>query len=99
MPEPADRHPELLGHPKLGAAGEHRVWSATRSAILVRAVPGALLQQHGRQLFPLEATTKLVVIIGITPTPVLLPGACNGDNGLRPVTTISQASLKSPAGT
>ena len=43
--------PEHLGHPKLGVASELRVWSATRSAILVRAVPGALLQQHGRQLY------------------------------------------------
>ena len=40
-----------------------------------------------------------VVIIGITPTPVVLPGACTGADGLRPVTTISQGSLKSPTGT
>jgi len=30
-----------------------------------------------------------VAIIGITPRAVVLPGACNGDDGLRPVTTIS----------
>jgi len=40
-----------------------------------------------------------VVIIGITPTPVVPPGGCNGDDGLRPVTTTSQEILKSPAGT
>ena len=57
-PEPADRHPELLGHAKLGVAGEDRVWSATRSAVLVRAVPSALVQQDARQLFPLAVTTK-----------------------------------------
>ena len=58
MPEPADRHPELTGHPELRAAGVHQVWNAAQSAILVRAVPGALLQQHGSQLFPLVATAK-----------------------------------------
>ena len=125
-PEPAERHRlELLCYPKLRVAGEHRVWSATRSAILVRAVPVTLLQKHGRQIDPLEATTKLfdreeglgdevgvaiqphdlragreprrsrkdsgivtcpfrltVVIIGITPTPVVLPGACNGHESI-----------------
>ncbi len=38
-------------NPKLGITGEHRAWSATRSAVLVRAVPTTLLHQDGRQLF------------------------------------------------